>query len=144
MPAVFTILLPIAELFTAGDVGIENLMSAKRMTRSVLDAIETMMKTTKGDEGIDTEKRNLMRSERNVESGGGKTRLKRKGRNVDAGERRERETETVAEIDLKMKARGDDIGPDAKDPFRGSLTDLNGRIDLTGLPRGTSIWTASV
>jgi hypothetical protein len=119
-------------------------MSVKRMTRSGLDVIEMTMTTRKGDEGIDTEMMNLMRSERNVESGGGKTRLKRKGRNVDEGERRGRESGTVAEIDLKMKARGDDIGPDAKDPFRGSLTDLNGRIDLTGLQRGTLIWTASV
>ena len=117
------------------------------MTRNDLDVVGTTITTTKDDEGIATETRNLMRNARNAESEGEKRRPKRRGRSVDESERRGRgsasERRREVGIDPTMKARGADTGHDVIDPFLGNLTDLSGRIDLTGLRQGMSRWIAS-
>lgn len=111
-------------------------MSATGMTRNDLDAVGTTMTMKKGDEDVGSGKRNLTKTARSVESGGGKRRRKRKGKNVDESERRGRGSVTEVETGLKMKAKDNDIGRDVKDPFLGNLIDLNGPTDLTGLLRG--------
>lgn len=119
-------------------------MSGIRMTKNGPGVVGTTITTTKGDEGIVTETRNLMRNARNAESEGEKRRPKRKRKNVAESERKGRgsanERGKEVETDPRMKARGADTGHDVKDPFLGILTDLSGRIDLTGLLQGMLIW----